>query len=220
MSDVDEEREGTGRVHPDRSGHDLGVAVPCAQGHEWVVYGTALREGWLMLQCIGCGGLGTVVDPSTEEWSAAFHAPNRPYRWDDAARVSVQGTAAPRVIRSIEGPGCGCPSRSAPPADRGYARVPGGIWEHDRGLSDQDKAELYELAAFVGGAGLCSRRLPRFVRSREGHTGGRYSAATHAIVDRIAAWDARALHCPPPVVAKILREFAAWEPRHGPASPA
>ena len=61
------------------------------QHHEWVVFSTALKERWLMLQCAKCGILGTVGDPSEEEWSVAFHAPSRPYSWHDDARVVVKG---------------------------------------------------------------------------------------------------------------------------------
>jgi hypothetical protein len=37
----------------------------CAQ-HEWVVFSTALAEGWLMLQCVNCGQPGTVGHPSDQ----------------------------------------------------------------------------------------------------------------------------------------------------------
>ncbi len=58
--------------------------------HEWVVFSTALEEGCLMLQCVKCGAMGSVDDPSKEEWSEAYHAPASPYRWQDAARVRVR----------------------------------------------------------------------------------------------------------------------------------
>ena len=182
-------------------------------GHEWVVYSTALREFWLMLQCVGCGAMGTIDDPSTEEWSGAFHAPSRPYRWNDDTRVTERGHAAPRVIRAVVGPVCDCPSQSAFPECRGYERVPGGIWEHPNGLSNQDRAELKKLADFVGTSDLCSRFLPLFFRSYEGHTGREHSKATHTIIDRIERWGEKGLHCSPSVVARIIREFAAWDAR-------
>ena len=61
----------------------------CEQ-HEWAVFSTALKESWLMLQCVECGIMGTVEDPTKEEWTAAFHAPSQPYRWLDDARVVVK----------------------------------------------------------------------------------------------------------------------------------
>jgi hypothetical protein len=59
--------------------------------HEWVVFSTALATVSLMVQCVGCGAWGTVDDPSEEEWSAAFHAPSRPYRWGEGSRVRERG---------------------------------------------------------------------------------------------------------------------------------
>jgi hypothetical protein len=64
--------------------------APCKpEEHQWVVFSTALREGWLMLQCRTCGAHGTVDDPSKEEWSRAFHAPSAPYAWEDDSRVTL-----------------------------------------------------------------------------------------------------------------------------------
>jgi hypothetical protein len=57
--------------------------------HEWVVFSTALDQGWLMLQCVECGLHATVDDPSKKEWSEAFRAPSKPYRWHDDTRVVV-----------------------------------------------------------------------------------------------------------------------------------
>ena len=42
--------------------------------HEWVVYGTSENEGWLWVQCIDCGVIGTIEDPSQQEWSDALSA--------------------------------------------------------------------------------------------------------------------------------------------------
>jgi hypothetical protein len=58
--------------------------------HEWVVYTVVLKQGFLMLQCVNCGLHATVEDPSEEEWSEAYYAPLRPYRWQDEARVVIQ----------------------------------------------------------------------------------------------------------------------------------
>ncbi len=69
----------------------------CEQ-HEWVVFSTALAEGWLMLQCVRCGTHGTVNDPTSDEWSAAFYAPDQPYQWKDDARVTVRGKGPAYVL--------------------------------------------------------------------------------------------------------------------------
>ena len=189
------------------------TAVLCTNDHEWVVYSTALLEGWLMLQCVECGAMGTIDDPSPEEWSDAFHAPSRPYRWRDNARVTDRGVASPRVIRAVHGPLCDCPSERSLPQNKGYDRVPDGIWEHSNRLSDREKAELSNFAEFVGESDLCSRLLPAFTRFIESDTGHLCHQIIHTIVDRIETFDAVGLHCSPSVVARIIREYASWETR-------
>lgn len=78
--------------------HDhSGTRSPCL--HEWIVFSTALSEGWLMLQCVECGMHGTVNDPSADEWSAAFHAPSKPYRWAENDRVTLRGAGPTYVSR-------------------------------------------------------------------------------------------------------------------------
>lgn len=191
-------------------------ASQCQGRHEWVVYSTALQEGWLMLHCVECGAEGTIDAPSKKELSAAAYSPSRPYRWKDGTRVTARGLAAPRVIRAVGGCRCECPSQRTLPAIRGYERVPGGIWMHDDRLGEAEKAELNELAEFVAGTDLCSRLLPTFVRSCEAHTGRRHSKATHTLMDLIEEYDSAGLHCSPAALARIAREYAAWDARsHG-----
>jgi hypothetical protein len=97
------------------------------------------------------------------------------------------------------------------PENKGYERVPGGIWEHSNRLSDREKAELFDLADFVGESDLCSRLLPAFIRCVESDTGHRCHPTIHTIVDRIEEIDAVGLHRSPSVVARIFREYASWE---------
>lgn len=188
----------------------------CQGRHEWVVYSTVLREGWLILQCVECGAEGTIDAPSKKEWSSAIYAPSRPYRWHDGTRVTARGFAAPRVIRAAGGRRCPCPSQRSLPKGRGYDRVPGGIWMHDDRLSDTETAELNELAEFVAGTDLCSSLLPHFIRCCEADTGRRNSQVTHTLMNLIEEYDSSGLHCSPSVLARIVREYAAWDARlHG-----
>jgi hypothetical protein len=180
-------------------------------GHEWVVYSTALNEVWLMLQCVECGLLGTVEDPSPEEWSEAFHAPSSPYRWRDELRVVEKGYARYCVIRFIDGPACPCPSQSSLPRNTGYQRLPEGISEHNDAFSDEVTTELIELADFVDTSDLCSHLLPLFIRSCEAEAGVRHSEAVHRIITLIEQFDSRFLHCSPAVVAKIIRDYAEYQ---------
>jgi len=49
--------------------------------HKWIVYSTAVSVGCLMLVCANCGVYGTIADPTEDEWSVAFYAPDTPYEW-------------------------------------------------------------------------------------------------------------------------------------------
>src|SRR5262249_31755161 len=77
------------RMHPARI-MALPEAKTMAHFHEWVVYSTALEDRCLMLQCVECGALGTVDDPTKKEWRKGYYAPSRPYRWTDEARVRLR----------------------------------------------------------------------------------------------------------------------------------
>jgi hypothetical protein len=52
------------------------------QKYDWWVFSTAVRDGVLMLECRLTGSFGIVRDPSRQEWSDAYHAPSKPYRWE------------------------------------------------------------------------------------------------------------------------------------------
>jgi hypothetical protein len=164
-----------------------------------------------MLQCVECGLMGIVEDPSKQEWSEAFYAPSSPYRWLDESRVIQKGIALFRVIRFIDGPACPCPSKRNLPRNTGYQRIPGGIWEHTDVFSAEVKAELIKLADFVGGSELCSHLLPHFIRSCEADMGVRHPEAAHRIIKRIEQFDSKCLHCSPAVVAKIIRDYAEYQ---------
>ena len=71
------------------------------------------------------------------------------------------------------------------------------------------------MAEFVEGTELCSSLAPLHHPFYEADTGLRHSKATYTIVGRIERWDSIGLHCSPPVVARIIREFATWEPDVG-----
>lgn len=48
---------------------------------KWVVFSTVLLERWLLVEDVLSGEFAAVMDPSREEWAAAFHAPSAPYEW-------------------------------------------------------------------------------------------------------------------------------------------
>jgi hypothetical protein len=181
----------------------------CPTGHEWAVFSTALREGFLMVQCIECGMMGTVDDPTKGEWSEAYHAPSRPYRWDDWARVTVQGYGAPHVIRATEATRCDCHALRGQLEVGDYERYPGSIFPSQEVVDEAGMDVVSQLADYVGGTDLCSRLLPGFIRHIEEKTGPVHPPAVHSIIRWIEAWDSKGLHFSPGVVARILREFAA-----------
>lgn len=62
---------------------------PTTCAHEWMIYSTALNQHCLELHCNKCAVVGSVFNPTEEEWKKAFHAPDNPYRWHDNQRVTV-----------------------------------------------------------------------------------------------------------------------------------
>jgi len=59
-----------------------------SHSHKWIVFSTLLEESWLLVKC-ECGDVGAIKDPTSEEWSEAYHAPSSPYLWPDPERVEV-----------------------------------------------------------------------------------------------------------------------------------
>lgn len=57
--------------------------------HEWSVFSTSLHDGSLQVQCDKCAILGSVPDPTKEEWSKAYDAPSKSYPWKESDRVKV-----------------------------------------------------------------------------------------------------------------------------------
>ena len=180
----------------------------CEGTHEWVVFSTVLKDVCLMLQCAECGAMGTVNDPSEDEWGEAFHAPSRPYRWEHDTRVKLRGVGAPNIVRATSGPGCDCPARRGLPEVGDYERFPASLLADPGIVSDEERGVLSELADFVQGTDLCSLLLPNFIRHIEEASGIRHPAAVGRIMDRIERIDSKGLHSSPGVVAKVLRDFA------------
>jgi len=179
--------------------------------HEWVVFSTALAEGRLMLQCVECGAMGTVDEPSKEEWSEAFHAPSRPYRWADEARVHLRHEPpfpfyVVRTEKDVQK--CGCPSRTDERQEREYERFPAEIIRTDEAITDVEKTDLETLAELVRKSDLCSALFPLFIRSYQADTGVEPTPAVKRIARLIEKIDRKGLHCSPAVVARVLREYA------------
>ena len=185
------------------------TTCPNTTAHEWVVFSTILQDCYLFVQCVQCGLIGIIDDPTTEEWSDAFHAPNRPYRWTQPARVKEEVVASLRVVPKQPGQTCDCikAGRVLVPAD--YERVPDGITDLDRSITEEERLNLQELANLVADSDdLCSGLLPLFIRSFQEDTGSESTAAVRLVAERIEQWHRVGLHQSPGVVAKILRDVA------------
>ena len=68
----------------------------------WVVFSTAISDGYLIVQCGECGTIGAIEDPTEEEWSDAFYAPDHPYAWLDSNRVTKHKPCSFRYVVRAE----------------------------------------------------------------------------------------------------------------------
>lgn len=162
--------------------------------HEWVVFSTALQEGWLMVQCVECGLHGTVNDPTKEEWAAAFHSPSKPYRWADSSRVTVR-QSGPRYVARHESD----PSK--------YERIPREIMGKVQFVTTEEKDELETLAQVAIDGRLDGRTFSFFVRSFEREP----SKAVKGLASRLKEWSDKGFSAPPETVASVLK----WCAREG-----
>jgi len=185
-----------------------GTMVDKNHVHEWVVFSTALSEGWLMVQCVDCGEMGTVEDPSTHEWKRAFHAPSCPYRWHERERVRSRGKARAHVVRRENGAPCDCPEQCQQKQNQPFHRYPAEAGMPKTFLTDEERGELSQLGEMVGGTHLCSRLFPYFIQSFEQDTGQESTGAVKQLARRIKNLDSKGFHFPPWVIARLLNEWA------------
>lgn len=180
--------------------------------HEWVVFSTALTERWLMVQCCKCRLHGVVEDPSSDEWSTAFHAPSRPYQWHAGERV----TARPEmgrplyVVRSRKGKTCECYDRWNLITPEKYERFPAEVVRLQVEIACDERDQLLEWARFLEGTDICSFLLECFVHSFEKDRRSEVPQTIHEIARRLKRLDDQGLHCSPAVVAKVLKEVSKW----------
>jgi hypothetical protein len=190
---------------------NVGMRETQQHEHEWVVFSTALAEGWLMLQCVECGAMGTVDEPSREEWAEAFHAPSRPYRWRDHDRVTIRHKDCRQfyVARWEPGPVCQCQLQQLGLPQPEYERVPAEITRRRWPLTDEEREELEEFATVAGQRDdQCSALFPLGVKSFQDFTGRECCSALRVITGRIERLHRKGMHLRPTMIARVLREFA------------
>jgi hypothetical protein len=180
--------------------------------HEWVVFSTAIEEGWLMLQCVECGLNATVDDPSREEWRQAFHAPSKPYRWHDENRVVIHDEKPadqPYVQKKPPtAKKCDCYSRLGMLEPGVYERVWIEVTRPRPEVTEEARQELLHLAELADRADdLCSTFFPLFVQSYYQATGMEPSYAVRWFVNQLERLPGP-IHCSSSVVARLLREIA------------
>jgi len=179
--------------------------------HEWVAFSTALSEGWIMVQCVECGLHGTIEDPTKDEWSDAYHAPSRPYRWLDNSRVTEKNVGDFYVARATVRQPCGCAGECGRNDLQKYDRIPAEITRRHKPISERARREIIELADCIGDKPeMCSRLFPVFVEGFIEYSGRAYAPATLEIVSRIGRFDSKGLHMSNAVVARVLRTYANW----------
>jgi hypothetical protein len=183
------------------------------QNHQFVVFSTVLADRCLMVQCVQCGVCATVDDPTTEEWAEAFHAPSRPYRWHDEARVVIQGEQR-TDLRYVQrkhpsAKKCECYSRLGAPEPGDYERVWIEFIHPKPNVTLEARKELLELANMADGAhDLCSTFFPLFVDNYQRGTGSEPSYAIRWFAGQIEKLAAKGAHCSSSVIAALLREMA------------
>src|SRR5262249_52768135 len=109
----------------------------------------------------------TVNDPSKEEWSEAFQAPSKPYRWHDEARVGIyQEHPTDRRYVQKKPPSakkCACYAKLGVREPGDYERVWIEATTPKPEVTAEARKELLQLAAMADGADdLCSTLFPLF----------------------------------------------------------
>jgi len=181
--------------------------------HEWVVFSTALDEGCLMLQCVKCGLHATVNDRSKKEWSKAYHAPSKPYRWHDETRVVIHEehpTDQPYVQKKPPSARkCVCYAKLGVSEPGDYERVWIEATRPKPDVTPEARQELLHLAALADrAADLCSTFFPLFVEGYQQDTGGEPSHPVRWFAKQIEKLRAMGVHCSSSVIATLLRELA------------
>ena len=126
----------------------------------------------------------------------------RPGRTDGPTKHRVHVRHEPPcplyVVRTEKGASaCACPPKAPGDGEREYERFPAEIVRPGEPLTEEDVAELEQLAELVGKSDLCSRLFPLFIHSYQDHTGHEPTGAVKRIAASIEKIDRMGLHCRP-----------------------
>ena len=152
---------------------------------------------------------GSVDAPSEQEWSEAFHAPSRPYRWTDGSRVTIRGPGSLYVIPKLIDAPCDCFTSGRRLAPDQYERIIGGILIPEKKPTARDREEFQALSEVVLDGELCSVLLPAYLRGVEAHTGFVPAKPVKRIAEQIEAFQEKGLHMSPGAISTIFKQWAA-----------
>ena len=162
--------------------------------HSWIVFSTALEDRCLMLNCKDCGAMGTVADPSSEEWGKAFEAPCKPYLWNEESRVSIRQTG-PFYVKEEAASGFIQPSKNP--------------------LTMQEFSELKTLETLVIKANLDGQSLPLLVRSFQQEIGREMLGATKLFMSHLWRVVNSGRQFTPAMIGIAIREFIRESSKYG-----
>ena len=157
--------------------------------HDWIVFSTAMAEGCLMLNCSECGAMGTVDDPTDEEWSAAYTCPSRPAPWTENQRVVVREHGPVYVAKQSGRHKAGKISLPSSP------------------LSRRERVALDELETEVIQGGLDGRLFPYFIETFDEQEGFASGPAVKHLATSVKFLVDQGRLFTPAMIAIVIREY-------------
>lgn len=142
-----------------------------------------------MLNCVVCGAMGTVNEPSREEWGDAYRAPLEPYGWEDNGRVTLQ-QSGPTYVAGWSANG---PSKK--------------ICVPKSPLSAEERYELTVLEDVVIKGKLNGNLFPFYLRSVQEDTGIEPTGAVKQLAAQIEALVDQGRMFTPAMMAIVIREY-------------
>jgi hypothetical protein len=186
-----------------------GLNVLAPHEHEWVVFSTAYTDGFILVQCVGCGRHGLIDNPPLADWRLACEAHSCPHPWCEEELVEIDSEAPDGllyVMRASRGPRCDCYARLGVRMPEDYERVPAEILRSAEALTDEGRAVLEALAEIVVADNVCTQVLVRYLRDRQEQSGREVPEAVWRIARQIELASQQGMHCSASVVAHVFRE--------------
>lgn len=133
--------------------------------------------------------MGTVDDPSSDEWGEAYHAPSKPYAWTDNSRVTIRQFGPVYVERASD------------------SDTPGKIITSRSPLTEQERSELEILERVVIEGELYGGLFPLYVRSYQDYTGNEVTGAVKRLAAQVEKLVEQRRVFTPAMMAIVIREY-------------